>query len=44
VVLNADNTVNVEQTQARRRAIRDERGPPEPFNFGYEPPVREAAE
>ncbi|MGC1358119.1 MAG: hypothetical protein WA851_20420, partial [Xanthobacteraceae bacterium] len=44
VILNADNTVNVEQTQARRKAIRDERGPAEPFNFGYEPPVREAAE
>jgi N-methylhydantoinase B len=44
VVLNADKTVNLELTQARRKSMRDERGAPEPFNFGYQPPVREAAE
>jgi hypothetical protein len=24
--------------------MREERGAPEPFNFGYQPPIREAAE
>ena len=44
VVLTKDNKVNTEATQNRRKARRDERGEPEPFNFGYQPPMREAAE
>ena len=44
VVLTKDRAVDVEATKKRRKAIRDERGAPEPFNFGYQPPVREAAE
>jgi N-methylhydantoinase B len=44
VVLTRDNKVDAEATRKRRKATRDERGAPEPFNFGYQPPVREAAE
>jgi N-methylhydantoinase B len=43
-VLTRDNKVDAEATRKRRKATRDERGAPEPFNFGYQPPVREAAE
>ena len=44
VILTKDNSVNADATQNRRKAMRDERGEPEPFNFGYQPPIREAAE
>ena len=44
VVLTADKTVNAGGTKSRREAMRQARGAPEPFNFGYQPPVREAAE
>jgi len=43
-VLTKDRAVDVEATNKRRNAMRDERGAPEPFNFGYQPPIREAAE
>ncbi len=44
VVLTKANAVDVEATKSRRKAMRDARGAPEPFNFGYQPPIREAAE
>jgi N-methylhydantoinase B len=43
-VLTKDLTVDAEATKSLRKAMREERGAPEPFNFGYQPPIREAAE
>src|SRR4029077_14010392 len=44
VVLTKYLTVDSEATKSLRKAIREERGAPEPFNFAYQPPIREAAE
>jgi N-methylhydantoinase B len=44
VVLTPANTADLAATAKRRAAARAERGPPQPFDFGYTPPVREAAE
>jgi N-methylhydantoinase B len=44
VVLVVENQPDAAKTDALRREMRDKRGEPEPFNFGYFPPVREAAE
>jgi N-methylhydantoinase B len=44
VALTADNQVDAAATERLRQKMRADRGPPAPFNFGYEPPVREAAE
>ncbi len=44
VALTADHHVDAAATEKLRRKMRDDRGPPAPFNFGFEPPVREAAE
>jgi N-methylhydantoinase B len=44
VVLTRDNKVDTDATGKLRKAMREERGAPEPFNFGYQPTVREAAE
>ena len=44
VVLTADNQADEAATLARRAAASAARGPAEPFDFGYTPPVREAAE
>jgi N-methylhydantoinase B len=43
-VLTKDMKVDAEATKSRRKVMREERGAPEPFNFGYQPPIREAAE
>jgi N-methylhydantoinase B len=44
VVLTEDLRVDVAATERLRARMREDRGPPESFNFGFEPPVREAAE
>lgn len=44
VVLTAANTPDVAATALLRGAQKQERGEPALFNFGFEPPVREAAE
>ncbi|HEY4171348.1 MAG TPA: hydantoinase B/oxoprolinase family protein, partial [Reyranella sp.] len=44
VMLSAENTVEVAATATRRAAAKEQRGEPAPFDFGYTPPVREAAE
>jgi len=43
VVLTDDNKVDAAATGRLRKTMREERGPPAPFNFGFEP-VRDAAE
>jgi N-methylhydantoinase B len=43
VVLTDDNKVDAAATDRLRKTMREERGPPAPFNFGFEP-VRDAAE
>jgi N-methylhydantoinase B len=44
VVLTEDLRVDVGATERLRARMREDRGPPKSFNFGFEPPVREAAE
>jgi N-methylhydantoinase B len=44
VVLTAENRPDVAATAELRAVRKEQRGAPELFNFGYEPPVREAAE
>lgn len=43
VVLTADNQVDVAATDAKRSAVREVRGAPPPFDFGYTPPERQEA-
>ena len=44
VVLTAGNQANLAATAAKRVAEKLVRGEPAPFDFGYTPPVRQAAE
>lgn len=44
VILTADNEPNLDATTALRAAAKEARGAPPAFDFGYTPPVREAAE
>ena len=44
VVIGADGAVDRGATEALRAEMRARRGPPAPFNFGYVPPERAAAE
>ncbi len=44
VVLTPDNKADVAASATRRTALKLERGAPPPFDFGYTPPVRQAAE
>lgn len=44
VVLTEDNQADAAGTEKRRAAAKEERGPAPAFDFGYTPPVREAAE
>ena len=44
VVLTPTKTADLAATATRRSAAKEERGAPQPFDFGYTPPVREAAE
>ena len=44
VVFGADGTFDAAATEAKRKALRDERGAPAPFSFGFTPPERMAAE
>jgi len=44
VVLDAMGQPDVAKTEALRAAMREKRGAPEQFSFGYFPPVAEAAE
>ena len=44
VLLTADNQPDVTATAKKREAARKKRGEPSRFDFGYTPPVRDAAE
>ncbi|WP_394730719.1 hydantoinase B/oxoprolinase family protein [Altererythrobacter sp. GH1-8] len=44
VVFTDDGKLDEIATQARRKQLREERGAPEPFSFGFDPEQREAAE
>lgn len=44
VVIGEDHQVDEAATEALRRRMKDERGAPEPFDFGFIPGVHEAAE
>ena len=44
VLLTADNQPDVTATAKKREAVRTKRGEPSRFDFGYTPPVRDAAE
>ena len=44
VILTADNEPDTAATETKRVAMRDKRGPAPAFDFGFEPPVRDAAE
>jgi N-methylhydantoinase B len=43
VVLTADNHADVTATDAKRQAVKEKRGAPPPFDFGYTPPDRQEA-
>ena len=44
VILTVQNQPDIAATAKLRAAQKEKRGAPELFNFGFEPPVREAAE
>ena len=44
VILSKDDQVDAAPTLKLRAAAKEERGAPPPFDFGYTPPERQAAE